>query len=114
MLAVLTYPKATASVKSSASEVEGFARRHFVVCGSEGTLHIQPLDAPDVRLALSRPRGKYKKGYQTIRFGRYSRYVGDAAAMAKVIRDEADAEYSYDHDLAVQETILKACELPAK
>ena len=51
----------------------------------------QNANAPDVRLALSRPRGKYKKGYQTIRFGRYSRYVGGAAAMAQVIRGEADA-----------------------
>ncbi|MCA9000012.1 MAG: Gfo/Idh/MocA family oxidoreductase, partial [Planctomycetaceae bacterium] len=41
MLAVLTYPRTIATVKSSAQEVEGFARRHFVVCGTEGTFHIQ-------------------------------------------------------------------------
>ncbi|MCA9070142.1 MAG: Gfo/Idh/MocA family oxidoreductase, partial [Planctomycetaceae bacterium] len=43
MLAVLQYPRAIATVKSSAQEVEGFARRHLVVCGSGGTFHIQPL-----------------------------------------------------------------------
>src|SRR5262249_54435510 len=32
MLAVLAYPRATATVKSSAMEVEGFARRHLVLC----------------------------------------------------------------------------------
>src|SRR5207244_3672917 len=49
MLAVLTYPRATATVKSSALEVEGFDRRHLVVCGTEGTYHIQPLDNPPAR-----------------------------------------------------------------
>lgn len=108
MLAVLTYPKALATVKSSAMEVEGFARRHFVVCGSEGTFHIQPLDRPNVRVALSTDRGKYKKGYQDVPFGAYQRYVADAADMAKIIRGEKDADFSYEHDLTVQETILKA------
>ena len=36
MLAVLTYPRATATLKSSALEVEGGDRRHLVVCGTEG------------------------------------------------------------------------------
>src|SRR3954464_11740869 len=40
MLAVLSYPRALATVKSSALEVEGFDRRHLVVCGTEGTFHI--------------------------------------------------------------------------
>ncbi len=108
MLAVLTYPQALATVKSSAMEVEGGARRHFVVCGSEGTFHFQPLDRPDVRVALSTDRGKYKKGYQDVPFGPYQRYVADAADMAKIIRGEKDADFSYEHDLTVQETILKA------
>jgi predicted dehydrogenase len=112
MLATLVYPKAIATIKSSSLEVEGFARRHFVVCGTEGTLHIEPLDRPNVRVAFSTARGKYQKGYQTVEFGNYSRYTGDAADLAAIIRGEKDAEFSYDHDLAVQETLLKVCGLP--
>lgn len=112
MLATLVYPKAIATVKSSAMEVEGFARRHFVVCGTEGTFHIEPLDRPNVRVAFSTPRSKYKKGYQTVEFGSYSRYTGDAADLAAIIRGEKDPEFGYDHDLAVQETLLKACGMP--
>jgi predicted dehydrogenase len=108
MLAVLNYPRALASVKSSGMEVEGFARRHLVVCGTEGTLHIEPLDSPAVRLALSRPREKYTKGYQNISFEPFRRYVGDAADMASIIRGEKECDFSYDHDLAVQETVLRA------
>ena len=52
MLAVFRYPSALASVKSSALEVEGGERRHLVVCGTEGTFHIQPLDNPAGRVAF--------------------------------------------------------------
>jgi predicted dehydrogenase len=113
MLAVLTYPRALATVKSSALEVEGFSRRHFVVCGTEGTLHIEPMDAPRiVRLALSKEHGKYRKGYQDVPVPGYQRYVGDAADFAKVIRGEKMFDWSPMHDLAVQETVLKASGCP--
>ncbi|MEX0726239.1 MAG: Gfo/Idh/MocA family oxidoreductase [Planctomycetaceae bacterium] len=112
MLAVCEYPQATATIKSAALEVEGFSRRHLVVCGTEGTFHIQPLDAPAVRMALSQPRGKYKQGYQDVTFPTFERYTADAVDMAKVIRGEKDSDFSYDHDLAVQETVLRACNLP--
>ena len=112
MLAVLEYPKALATVKSSAQEVEGFARRHLVVCGSEGTLQVQPLDSPAVRLALSKPRGKFRRGYQDVRFPRYSRYVDDAADFARIIRGEKESDFSIEHDEAVQRVVLEACGLP--
>jgi predicted dehydrogenase len=112
MLAVLSYDRAMATVKSSAMEVEGFDRRHFVVCGTEGTFHIQPLDNPAARVALSQPRGKYARGYQEITFPKYTRYVDDAADMARIIRGQKECDFSCDHDLAVQETLLLACNLP--
>lgn len=112
MLAVFEYPRATATVRSSATEVEGFARRHFVVCGTGGTFHIQPLDNPSARVALSEPRGDYKRGYQEVTFPKYSRYVGDAADMAAVIRGEKPNYFSYAHDLTVQTAVLQAAGLP--
>jgi len=112
MLAVFEYPNASATVKSSCMEVEGFARRHFVLCGTEGTLHIQPLDNPSVRVAFSKPRGKYSKGYQDVSLPKYTRYVDDAADIAKIIRDEKDADFSYEHDYNVQKALLEASGLP--
>jgi len=113
MLAVFTYPKALATVKSSAMEVEGFERRHLVVCGTEGTFHIQPLDNPSARVALSTARGEYRKGYQDIKFPKYERYVADAADMTRVIRGEKASDFPPEHDLTVQEALLRACGLPA-
>ncbi|MEO1999380.1 MAG: Gfo/Idh/MocA family oxidoreductase [Planctomycetaceae bacterium] len=112
MLATLEYPRATATVRSSVNEVDGGARRHFCLCGSQGTVHIQPLDNPAARVALSQPRGKYAKGYQDVRFSKYVRYIDDAADMARIIRGEQDADFSYEHDYQVQKTLLLASALP--
>ena len=93
-------------------EVDGFERRHLVVCGTEGTFHIQPLDNPSARVSFSTARGAYRKGYQDVTFPKYTRYVDDAADMARVIRGEKAADFTPEHDLAVQEALLKACGLP--
>lgn len=112
MLAVLEYPRAIATVKSSAVEVEGSNRRHLVVCGTEGTFHIQPLDKPAARITLSKAQGKYKAGTQDVKLPPAPRYIGDAKEMARVMRGEKVADYSYEHDLAVEQTLLEACGLP--
>jgi len=116
MLSVFTYPSATATVRSSALEVEGFARRQFTVCGTAGTLHVQPLDRPSVTLSLDQdrtsPEGRtFKKGTQTLEFGAYPRYVGDAADLAAIIRGEAENRFPPAHDLAVQKAVLLASSL---
>jgi predicted dehydrogenase len=108
MLAVCEYPKAIATIKSSAEEVEGGSRRQFVVCGTSGTFEIQPLEPPKVRLSLDRKRGEYRRGSQAVDVGPYQRYVADAADMARIIRGEKGSDFSYAHDLTVQETILRA------
>jgi predicted dehydrogenase len=112
MLAVFEYPRATATVRSSVNEVEGFARRHLALCGSEGTFHIQPLDSPSARLALGQPRGDYRAGYQDVTFPQYERYVDDAADLARIVRHEKDPGFSYEHDYQVQRAVLEASAMP--
>jgi predicted dehydrogenase len=108
MLAVLEYVTATATVKSSAEEVDGGSRRHFVVCGTSGTFHIQPLDNPAARVTLDRDRGIYKRGTHDVSFPKFTRYVADAADMARIVRGEKQTDFAYPHDLAVQQTVLLA------
>ena len=119
MLAVFEYPKATATVRSTALEVEGFARRHITVCGTKGTFHIQPLDRPKVRISLDteRKHGEttFRKGVSEIPFEPpYRRYVGDAIDLAGIIRGEKKSDYPSSHDLAVQEAVLMASGMPVK
>lgn len=111
-LAVFDYPRATATVRSAMVEVEGGARRQFVVCGTKGTFDIRPLEPAAARLALDAPHGEFKKGYQDVKFKLGGRYDGDFADLAAVIRGEKAYAFTPEHDLAVQETLLLASGLP--
>lgn len=108
MLAVLDYSGATVSVRSAVIEVEGGIRRQFVVCGTKGTGEIRPLEPPAMKLTLDEPRGKFRKGAQDVTFGRAPRYVADWIDFARAIRGESRWEFTPAHDLAVQETVLRA------
>ena len=91
--------------------MDGGQRRHLVVCGTEGTFHIQPLDNPTAHVTLSDSRDNYAKGFQEIQFPKYVRYVDDAADMARIIRGEKESDFSAAHDLNVQTALMQACGL---
>jgi predicted dehydrogenase len=112
-MAVLEYAKSTVTVRSAFLEIEGAARRQFVVCGTKGTYDIRPLEPPRVRLALDATRGEFRKGYQDLAFPKPAgRYDGEFAELAKVIRGEKSLAFTSEHDLAVHETVLRASGLP--
>jgi len=59
---------------------------------------------------LFRSRGKYKRGYQEVALPKSTgRYDGDFIDLAKIIRGEKPSDYSPEHDLAVHESLLRAC-----
>ena len=108
-LAVFEYPLGTATIRTTYNEVDGGDRRQFCICGTEGTVHLQPLDSPKAaRVTLSQPGGSYPRGYQDIELPKYGRYTDDVADLAKIIRHEEDADYSYEHDYQVQRAVLLA------
>lgn len=109
MLAVLEYPLATCTVRSSVVEVDGSRRRQFVVCGTQGTVDIRPLEPPRMQLTLDRPRGEFQRGRREVRLPPMSgRYDGLLAELARIIRGRQENKYPSEHDLAVHETVLQA------
>lgn len=112
-LAVFEYAKATATVRSALLEIDGGRRRQFVACGTEGTADIRPLEPGKLLLALSKPRGNYKRGYQEVNLPKSpGRYDGEFIDLARIIRGEKESDYPPAHDLAVQETVLRASGMP--
>lgn len=108
-LGVFEYARCTATIRSALVEVEGQKRRQFVVCGDRGTVEIRPLEPPKLLLALDRPIGDYKKGYQEVTLPKMpGRYDDQLIELARIIRGQKESEYPPDHDLAVQEAVLKA------
>jgi predicted dehydrogenase len=112
-LAVFEYPSATATIRSSMIEPFGTERRHFTVCGEEGVIEIAPLEPPKLRMALLKPREGYQRGWQDVEIPKLpGRYDDEFRALAKVVRGESEPEWRSDHDLLVQESVLKACSVP--
>lgn len=113
-LAVFEYPQATATVRSSLVEVDGFRRRQFVVCGTAGTIAIRPLESPRLELTLSKDRGGYKAGTQLVELPPSDgRYDGAWRALARSIRGEEPLAYTQEHDYNVQRAILAASGMTA-
>ena len=112
-LTVFEYPQATATIRSSVCEVAGFRRRQFIVCGTKGTIVISPLEPFQLTLTLESEAGGYIRGTHTVKLpASTGRYDGDFKYFAAVIRGDESAVYTTKHDLAVQETILRASEMP--
>ena len=113
-LAVLDYPKATATVRCNHLDPFGFPRRRFQVAGSTGAFEIKPLESGEVFLSLSQAHGQFPKGTQHFSLKRQGgRYDGEFADLAKVIRGEKQLAWDREHDLAVHEVVLKACGMNA-
>jgi predicted dehydrogenase len=108
MLAVLDYAKATATVRSSIIEPDGGPRRQFIVCGTKGSCEIRPLEPAAMVMTLDAPHDKYRKGTQDVAFEKAPRYAADWADFAKAIHGEIEWEFTPEHDLAVQESVLRA------
>ncbi|MBA2113533.1 Gfo/Idh/MocA family protein [Bremerella alba] len=111
-LAVLDYPKATATVRCNHLDPFGFPRRRFQVAGSGGAIEIKPLESGEVDLSLTQAHGQFKKGTQHLSLKRTGgRYDGEFTDLAKVIRGEKQLTWDRKHDLAVHETVLRAAGL---
>lgn len=112
-LAVFEYTGSTATIRSALIEVAGQQRRQFVVCGDRGTVDIRPLEPPELLFAPDRALKKYKKGYQQVKLPTMpGRYDDQLIELARIIHGQKESEYPPEHDLAVQEAVLKASGAP--
>jgi predicted dehydrogenase len=110
-LAILEYARGVATVRTSSFEVNGYGRRQLVVCGSQGSIEIKPLERPTV-LALTHK--DYSNPYQDARRiielpaggERYDAMIRD---LAQMIRGELVNPYTYEHERLVQQVTLQAC-----
>jgi predicted dehydrogenase len=116
--AVLEYPRATASIRTSVIEIEGFKRRQLTICGTKGTAEICPLehhhsryalDPLHVRLTLANPCGEYPAGTHLVDVGVMNgRYTEQLTELASVIRGEMKNPFPPRHEFLVQEALLAA------
>lgn len=119
-LAVLEYPQATCTVRCTSAEPNGYYRRQLVVCGSEGTIEIKPLENPTVMSFALREEyigaEIHQNGHKDARQyldmpNKGGRYDAQMMDFARAVRGEIKNPFDYEHELAVQRTVLRACGL---
>ena len=110
-LGVLEYEQAMALVDIAAMEARPMARR-FEVYGTEGNaILMEPFEPGEtIRLCLEIPKGTYAQGAQTVSLAPQSRqvlYERELEAFVATVRGEKAPDRPLDHELAVQETLLR-------
>ena len=107
-LAVFEYESAMATIDIAGMEPSPTARR-YEVYGDRGSAIMEPYEPADtLRLCLSEPSGSFPAGVSTIRLEDRRRYVASLQAFVKDLRGEKEPDRSLDHELLVQETLLRA------
>jgi predicted dehydrogenase len=107
-LAVFEYDRALAVVSTAARMFGSGDHRSFEVIGSDGSFMIQPLGGGKMTVGMREAKGPYKKGWQEIALGSQPRYIPDFIEMARAIKSNTPLKLSYDHELWVHETLLRA------
>ena len=106
-LAVLEYPNAIATVDIAAMEPKPMARR-FEVYGTAGSAIMEPFEPADtLRLCLTEASSDYTDGENIIALEDRPRYVDTFAAFVATIHSGAPPLRTLDHELLVQETLLR-------
>jgi predicted dehydrogenase len=100
---VFEFDGAMAVITTSAKMAGASQHRSFEVIGEEGSVILQPVE-PGTRMRI------YEKGWKEVDLPPQPRYVGDFQHLARAIATGAPLRYSYDFELLVQETVLRACQ----
>ena len=121
-LAVLEYPRAAATVRVSVAEIEGFDHRRLIVCGTEGSVEVCPVEPQTanyytqpllVRLTLKNPCGPYSAGTHIVDCGTLNgRYDRQLIEFAGIIRKEIKNPFPIEHEYQLHAALLESCGFP--
>jgi predicted dehydrogenase len=110
-LVVMEYARALATVDLTALECRPAARR-FEVYGSRGSAIMEPFETdPQLRLCLEAPTGDYSAGLLSVPLPpqhREALYARELISFVATLRGDQPSDRSLDHELLVQETLLRA------
>lgn len=120
--ALFRYKDGISFAKTSAAEPGGFTRRQFVICGSKGTLEINPIErfGENGGNMTCSMREVYKEdtareGWKTCGvtktydFEPGDRYDAMMLDFAGFVRGEKENPHTYEYELQLQKMVLRAC-----
>jgi predicted dehydrogenase len=108
-LTVFEYDKTLAMIAQSAQMAGSGDHRSFEVIGTDGTVMVWPeASPPRMRVQMRKPQGPYKAGWQDLTLPPQPRFIGDFKELARAIKTGEPLKLSYDHELLLHETLLRA------
>ena len=124
--AVLEYDNGVSFVKSCAAELNGFARRQLVVCGTKATMLINPLEEhkqekhegeqrEEVRAIYTdyevekAQKGAWYDSHVDMPPMQFPRYDEMMREFALIVSGDMENPNSYDYELSVFRTVLRCC-----
>ncbi|MBE6553086.1 MAG: Gfo/Idh/MocA family oxidoreductase [Ruminococcaceae bacterium] len=116
--AVLRYPNGISVIRMGGTEVGGSRRRQLVICGSERTLEIKPLEvsikeaAPYTLYAEQTDYASDESGHtvlKPLRSEPFQRYEAMLFAFAEMVRGERENPYTLEYELQLFKLILRCC-----
>ncbi len=118
--AVLKYGSNASFVRTCTAEYGGFDRRQLVICGTKGTLEFHPIEyqlgggmLKSVAYLTTDKEEDGKPYYNDlatrIESEPYNRYDDMMRSFASYVRGEKENPYTYDYEIALFRTFMKAC-----
>ena len=117
-MVLFKYPRGISFAKSCAKEIGGYARRQLVICGSEGTIEMKPIefrrdeDERDYLYTEMREihhdQGWFAPGTWTNSgyFNRFDEMIKNYAESALGIKENP---YTIDYELSLYKLLLRCC-----
>jgi predicted dehydrogenase len=108
-VAVFEFDRSLAVITQTTNQAGSGDHRSFEIIGSDGTFIVHPeANPPRMRVYLRRPQGNYRAGWQDITLSPQPRFVGDFEELARALKTGQPLRLSYDHELLLHETLLRA------
>lgn len=108
-LAVFEFDRALGVVAQSAKMGGSGDHRSFEIIGTDGTILVHPeSNPPRLRVFMRTAQGPYKAGWQDLTIPPQPRFIPDMAELARCIQTGKPLKQSYDHELLLHETLLRA------
>lgn len=113
-MAVFEYKNGVSFAKTSAVEVGGFERRQLVVTGTKKVVELKPLEwyvenEQIITQRYMRENTDWTAETKSEICEPFDRYDGMMLSFSKMVRGECENPYTYDYELGLYKTILKAC-----
>jgi len=114
--AVLRYKTGVSFIKTSAAEINGFARRQLVITGTKGTLEIKPLEmfsgdglksrGSFTTLDMAKSWADCSEKWETDIYDRYDAMMLD---FARLVRKEYQNPYDYKYEIRLHKLLMRCC-----